>query len=312
MEHWMNIWWYNSLRKVIALYKAHSLGLFKTKTYIVRCTIVFVVCCVSPCMAAQERSSKGLPVNIRFTSTCISQVRDSGIDYIKGKVSFNLQTKNNYIKRPILRVVMLTDENGTRAIRDVIMREPSLKVTSDSDGGSIYNMTTTIPSRRTNDAGKNIPDCNVRTIECISKIESEVSKEAYTSANYEGVLLGRIYKKKHGYMPIFGFCKFNDGEKAKLLGYRLEVWVDGQCITSWESFSAITRKKYDLPDDWHITTVLDDKPLKTNESIEQKEVKAVRMVYTSATRVSRYVFKYASKFQYRSPWAIKGVNTRGN
>ena len=241
---------------------------------------------VGTCYAAKTWSSPDSEVKAKFSTTRIGVTKSADFHYLQGKISVSYKSASKFFKKPILRVVVLTEENGARAVRDTIMDEPNLKIVSDreSDGGywceSWWNnnwvtKTTTMPEHWDSDSiGKNVPDPRCRTIAEISSNQVEVAKAKYAVANYLGLPLDvqvRQGLKGTKFQTMFGYCRFNWNEGVKMLGYRLEVWQGGQCVAYWDSISASEIAKYEIPEDWHVS------------------------------------FAYPDKFQYRSPWAAKKV-----
>lgn len=248
-------------------------------------------CLVASAHASRSFSATNLPIRVKFTATRIGIVKDNGTDYVKGRISADVRSSQDFFTKPLLRVVLLTEENGSCVIRDTIMNEPNLKVEGEYDTYYWWNTYGT-QKTTTRSTANNEPYYHHhyytsdyrKTIEEISRLQSEVSKAQYAKSNYEGLPLGSVWRKGikgSRRVPVFGYCRFNQNEKAKVLGYRIEMWYAGECAAWWESFSAADVKKYQLPDDWHVT-------LKSGES----------------------VFANPKRFKYRSPWEMKDVSTR--
>ena len=205
-------------------------------------------------------------ISVKFTSTRISVVKGKDRDILQGKISARISTSKKFFNRPVLRVVVLSEENGSLVIRDSIMDEPNIKVIGVSDTVSRYTTT------EGND--QNEPPPYERFIEEISKNQSEVSKEVFSTVTYNGLPLGLREKRTISGAKIvheFGYAMFDRDENAKLLGYRLEMWYRGSCLAVYDTIKPAQIKKLQLPDDWHVS------------------------------------FSYPDKFKYRSPFSKKAA-----
>lgn len=246
--------------------------------------VVMGILIVGVCNAAKSWSSTDSEVKARFSSTRISVTKSDTFHYLQGKIAVSFKSASKFFKKPILRVVVLTEENGSKTVRDAIMDEPNLKIDGDREMGRSYldnwwndnwvTKTTTMPERRGYDrTWINVPDSRCRTIAKISSAQVEVSAANYVTATYFGVPLDTQWRMgiRLKSQTMFGYCCFNWNEGARMLGYRLEVWQGGQCIAYWNSLSDLEVKKYGLPEDWHVS------------------------------------FAYPDKFLYHSPWAAKKI-----
>ena len=205
-------------------------------------------------------------VSARFSSTRISTSRIRDNQYVQGKISLSIKTKLKYLKKPILRVVLLLEENGARVIRDSIMDEPDIKMLNVSD--SIDSYTTT------NGNENNEPYYRRRYVEEISAAQNEVSLEKYRNVSYVGVPLASHWRKSvkgEKLVYDFGYALFDKDEQIKLIGYRIEIWYNGACISTYDTIKDIQLKRLQIPADWHIS------------------------------------FKYPEKFKYRPPRSRKYV-----
>ena len=103
----------------------------------------------------------------KFGATRISVTKNEFKDYLQGKIAVSFRTKLKYFKKPILRVVLLTEENGSRVVRDCIIDEPNVKMVSESDS----------MDRNTTTAGNDLnePPFWHRYVEEISQTQSEVA-----------------------------------------------------------------------------------------------------------------------------------------
>ena len=121
-------------------------------------------------------------ITVKFSGTRIGITKSKDSDYLQGKIAASIRTSLKVFKRPVLRVVVLSDENGSRVVRDSIMDEPNVKVLNDSD--TLLQHTTTAGNE------ENEPPRWQRYIEEISKNQSEVSKETFANVKYVGLTLG--------------------------------------------------------------------------------------------------------------------------
>ena len=222
-------------------------------------------CCVMDAieMVATEGSGE---IKAKFGATRISVTKSESYDYLQGKIVVSIKSKLKVFAKPILRVVLLSDENGSRVVRDSIVDEPDVKVVNESD--SIEHNTTTAGNDRNEAPGWQ------HYIEEISANQSEVSADRYKSVTYVGLPIGRETRKglkglrtQH----MFGYCKFDKQENAKMLGYRIEVWYKGGCVAVYDTLRASDIKKLQIPVDWHVS------------------------------------FKHPQKFKYRSPFSSKAA-----
>lgn len=193
-------------------------------------------------------------IKVKFSNTRIAVTKGKYRDYLQGNISASIKTSLKYFKRPVLRVVVLSEENGSLVVRDSIMDEPNLKVLSNSD--TLRGITTT----QGND--ENEPYGSQRYIEEISRNQSEVSKEVFANVTYVGLPLDseeimsiKGLRTKHN----FGYAIFDKDEKAKMLGYRIEMWHKGKCVESYDTVRASLMKRLQLPDDWHVSFAHPDK-----------------------------------------------------
>ena len=111
-------------------------------------------------------------VSAKFSSTRISTSRIRDNQYVQGKIGLSIKTKLKYLKKPILRVVLLLEENGARVIRDSIMDEPDIKMINASDSIDNRDNYTT-----TNGNNNNEPYYRRRYIEEIAAAQNEVTIE---------------------------------------------------------------------------------------------------------------------------------------
>ena len=187
-------------------------------------------------------------ITVKFSGTRISVTKSKNSDYLQGKIAVSIKTPLKVFKRPVLRVVVLSDENGSRVVRDSIMDEPNVKVLNDSD--TLLQHTTTAGNE------ENEPPRWQRYIEEISKNQSEVSKETFSNVTYLGLPLDtQIRRGLKGLREqhMFAYAQFDKQENAKMLGYRIEMWYRGGCVATYDTIRASDLKKLQLPEDWHVS-----------------------------------------------------------
>lgn len=213
-------------------------------------------------------------VTAKFSATRISVTKSERYDYLQGKIAVSFRSDKKYFKKPILRVVLLTEENGSRVVRDCILDEPNVKMLGDSESSYHYLSRYSNSNTTTYGNDNNEPYGLRRTIEEISAGQSDVSKEKYKSVTYEGLPLDTQIRngvKGSRIAHVFGYCMFDKDEEAKMLGYRIEAWQNGKCISHYDTIKSQHLKKFQIPEDWHVS------------------------------------FQYPEKFKYRSPFATKNV-----
>lgn len=204
-------------------------------------------------------------ITVKFSGTRLGVVKSKGYDYIQGTITANVRSKLKFFKKPVLRVVLLTEENGSRVIRDIIVNEPNIKMMEASD--TLSHFTTT-------EGNSQNESWALKYIEELSANQSEVSKAQYAKVSYVGIPLGGHWG--HGvkgakWRNMFGFSKFDKDENAKMVGYRLEMWQKGECVAVYDTISASAIKRLQLPEDWHISFKYPDK-FKYRSPFERKHV----------------------------------------
>ena len=204
-------------------------------------------------------------ISVKFSGTRIGVTKHKEYDMLEGKITASVRSKLKFFKRPVMRVVVLSEENGSRVIRDSIMDEPNIKVISRADTLSRYTTT--------EGNNENEPPPYERYIDEISKNQSEVSKDVFANVTYTGLPMGkehfRTIKGTYRTVHVFGYARFDKDENAKMLGYRIEMWYRGSCVASYDTIRASDLKRLELPADWHVS------------------------------------FKHPEKFKYRSPYSRK-------
>lgn len=204
------------------------------------------VCVLDEIEMLEERLSQ--EITVKFSGTRIGITKSKGSDYIQGKIAASIRTSLKVFKRPVLRVVVLSDENGSRVVRDSIMDEPNVKVLNDSD--TLLQHTTTAGNE------ENEPPRWQRYIEEISKNQSEVSKETFANVTYVGLPLdiqARRGLKGWRTQHVFAYAQFGKQENAKMIGYRIEMWYRRGCVASYDTIRASDLKRLQLPEDWHVS-----------------------------------------------------------
>ncbi len=149
----------------------------------------------------------------RIAQARLSASRDksSGETTLRGQVRVSANSDLARFRRPVLYVAALFDVNGMWRMYDVICTDQKVSWGHCLDHG--------------------------QTPAQVSKWQPEVSKEPWTGIVYGDVKRGLFT----GYrVPT---------ERAKLLGYRLELWQNGGLVDSYDSDRAGLRR-IGVPDDW--------------------------------------------------------------
>ena len=204
------------------------------------------VCVLDEIEMLEEGESQ--EISAKFNATRITTTKSKQFDILQGKIGVSIKSQLKVFKRPVLRVVVLSDENGSRVVRDSIMDEPDIKTLNESD--TLQRHTTTEGN------AENEPPRWQRYIEEISKNQSEVSKDTFASVTYVGLPLERQWRKGlkgDRLQHLFGYARFDKEENAKMLGYRIEMWYRGGCIASYDTIRASDLKRLQLPEDWHVS-----------------------------------------------------------
>lgn len=210
-------------------------------------------------------------ISVKFSATRIGIVRHKDYDMVEGKITATVKSQLKFFKRPVLRVVVLTEENGSLVVRDSLMDEPNIKVLS-TGSDTLLRYTTTDGS------SENESPAFGRYVEELSKNQTEVSKAVFSTVSYYGLPMGfelrrtikGTFRKEH----IFGYAKFDKDENAKMIGCRIEMWYRGNCVATYDTIKSSDSKKYQLPEDWHVS------------------------------------FMHPEKFKYRSPFSSKSAVRR--
>lgn len=204
--------------------------------------LVVVLTIVSYASMGQAVSSgmeaKTSDVIVKFNDKRLVKVNARNFSYIQGRITARIRTKLNYFTKPILRVVLLMEENGARIVRDLIITEPNVE-------------------KRVG-----ITSVNATYIEELSSKQSEVNAKQYVNVSYVGEFVG--FTHRHGikgskYREVFGFAKFDKEQTVKMVGYRLEMWQKGECVAVHDTISSSAVKRLKLPEDWHVSFKYPDK-----------------------------------------------------
>lgn len=210
------------------------------------------VCVLDEIEMLEEGESQ--EITVKFSGTRISVTKGKESDYIQGKIAVSIRTSLKVFKRPVLRVVVLSDENGSRVVRDSIIDEPNIKVLNNSD--TLLRQTTTAGNE------ENEPPRWQRYIEEISKNQSEVSKDTFANVTYVGLPLDAQMRrgiKGTRLQHMFAYAQFDKQENAKMLGYRIEMWYRGGCVATYDTIRVSDLKRMQLPEDWHVSFAHPDK-----------------------------------------------------
>ena len=70
------------------------------------------ICCVGVCSAAKTWVLPEAAVKAKFVTTKIGVTKGENFHYLQGKISVSYKSVLKYSKKPVLRVVVLTEENG--------------------------------------------------------------------------------------------------------------------------------------------------------------------------------------------------------
>ncbi|MBO5905520.1 MAG: hypothetical protein J6Q84_03770 [Kiritimatiellae bacterium] len=209
----------------------------------------------------QQSKSKWIQeIDAKFTKTRLSMVQSKDMDYIQGTISARIKskTKSKYIKKPILRLVVLTEENGALHINEMIMKDVGVnKLPRYVFGSSIES-----------NENQSI------SIEDLSYNQTQVSLSTYSNVSYYGYTLEddnrysvNTYRSRDGSSRSYityrssdrksrtptGYIKFKLDQEVKMIGYRIELWNNGVLASSYDSMRDNVLKKYDLPEDWYIS-----------------------------------------------------------
>ena len=182
-------------------------------------------------------NSKENEIEAKFGTTRLSIIHGRDIDYLAGRISLRIKTKLKYIKKPVLRVVVLTEEAGILEVNDAILPSKDVKGISESF------------SRRDWREGAEIA-------KEISLEQTEVASSSYANAIYSGLRLGKSFRTsiRGGKLyDLIGYLKLSRDKKCNLVGYRIELWHKGRCVEFYDTIKQATIKKYELPDDWYVS-----------------------------------------------------------
>ncbi len=219
----------------------------------------FRMCCTMDKIEMQENKKPAQTtseVSAKFTATRLSLIRGRDYQYVQGKIELTLRTELKFFKKPILRVVLLMEESGAHVVRDSIFYEPKTMASYSN----YYTTTCTEDANRHYEYGSRHD--NNWSIENLTTSQSEVSKDKYRELVYVGIPLksfdsrysdsGRYYGSDYNVQSKFGYARFDKNHDASMLGYRIELWYNGICISSYDSINASQRSRLMIPDDWSV------------------------------------------------------------
>lgn len=208
----------------------------------------------------QSKSKWVQEIDAKFTKTRLSMVQSKDMDYIQGTISARIKskTKSKYIKKPILRLVVLTEENGALHVNEMIMKDVGVNK---------------LP-RYIVDSGFENSENQSLSIEELSYNQTQVSLSTYSNVSYYGYTLEdpnsysvSTYRSRDGRSRSYityrssdkksrtptGYIKFKLDQEVKMIGYRIEMWNNGVSVSSFDSMRDNVLKKFDLPEDWYIS-----------------------------------------------------------
>ena len=173
------------------------------------------------------------PIKARIDTTKLTVVQGREYDMIDGHPKVSISTMRKSFKKPVFRVVCITEEDGSRCCRQFILVNPR-SYDSVSYGDLPEQLDT--PREYLKDAKR------------LSEIQVEVPKAQWQQIVYGGTA-GKYGRR---------FAMIPRTKKFKLLLYRLEVWMDGNLLTSYVS-DKNAYKRLGLPEDWHEPDMYPDK-----------------------------------------------------
>lgn len=177
-------------------------------------------------------SLKENEIDVKFSTTRLSVVNGRNVDYLAGRIAARIKTKLKYIKNPVLRVVVLTEEAGSLEVHQTILSNKEVS----SSLREWYQE-------------------RVKTAKEISLEQTEVASSACANLVYSGVNLGgstRLgIRGPKGY-SLIGYARFERDKKYKVIGYRIEMWYKGKCVEFFDTIKQSILKKYELPEDWYV------------------------------------------------------------
>lgn len=160
-----------------------------------------------------EKQREQNPVEAKFVSTPrLNSATLGRARVLKGQIKVGYDSEIPRFRRPLVNVVALFDVNGMWRYYDAMCLEPN-----SSRGGMLRK---------------------IHTVGQVSGWQPEVD-----AATWKTVTIG---SPKSAFFAGYGIP-----EKAKLLRYRIEVWVAGKTIAEFDS-DGKAAKKLGVPDDWYV------------------------------------------------------------
>lgn len=203
------------------------------------------ICVIDSIEIQRAKAKEAQEIEAKFTKTRLSMVQSKDMDYLQGTITARIKSKAKYFKKPVLRVVVLTEERGTLYFNEMIMKDvgvnklPRYSFDSESSFGNIGST----------------------SIEEISYSQTQVSLSAYSTVSYSGYTLddennfssSSFRSRGRKQRATTGYIKFKLDQEAKVIGYRIEMWHNGMAVSSYDSMRENLLKKFDLPEDWYIS-----------------------------------------------------------
>lgn len=154
-------------------------------------------------------------VSGRFTRTRLAPltVKGRSNQTLNGQIVATFSSDLARIKRPVLYIAALYDVDGLWRMYDVICSTPEVWY------GHLLSQNQT-PAQ-------------------VSKWQMEVSKDACSTVTFGDLRTG-----------FFNDCGISSS-RAKLIGYRLELWQNGGLVKSFDSAAHVVRRA-GAPEDWHV------------------------------------------------------------
>ena len=154
-------------------------------------------------------------VSGRFTRTRLAPLTAKGRpnQTLSGRVVATFSSDQTRVKRPVLYIAALYDVDGMWRMYDVICSTPEVWY------GHLLSQSQT-PAQ-------------------VSKWQMEISKDACNTVTFGDLRVG-----------FFNDCGISSS-RAKLIGYRLELWQNGGLVKSFDSAAHVVRRA-GAPEDWHV------------------------------------------------------------
>ena len=154
-------------------------------------------------------------VSGRFTRTRLSSLTAKGRSNqtLNGQVVATFSSDQTRVKRPVLYIAALYDVDGLWRMYDVVCSTPEVWY------GHLLS--------------------HGQTPAQVSKWQMEISKDACNTVTFGDLRTG-----------FFNDCGISSS-RAKLIGYRLELWQNGGLVKSFDSAAHVVRRA-GAPEDWHV------------------------------------------------------------